>query len=427
MSQPVRTRYAPSPTGPVHIGNIRVAIFNWLHARRTGGQFLLRIEDTDRERSTPEALEQHLTVMRWLGLDWDEEPVHQSTRLERHLAVAEDLLSRGLAYRDDFGQPELGQAVVFRMPGRDIVLRDEVKGEITKKAEDMKDLVIVRGDGSPVFHLANVVDDIDMEINCVIRGDDHVENTFRHLALQEAMGAGTPRYAHLPMIVNAQGKPYSKRDGDAYVGDFRGKGILPEALFNFLALLGWNPGDGREVMDRDALVAAFDFSGVQASPAGMDMKKLEWMNGEYLRALPLPEYRGHALEHLPDAKPGERLDQVIELVRDRVKLWTELPAKAACFFTDDYPVDEKAARKRLGKEGVPEALAAFADLLSETDDVEDSLDSVCASRGLGKGQLMPALRLAVTGQSGGPDLVQTLRIIGTPTVAARIRRAVAGS
>ncbi|MBR0056230.1 MAG: glutamate--tRNA ligase, partial [Kiritimatiellae bacterium] len=253
----IRTRFAPSPTGNVHIGNIRAAIYNWLFARHEGGQFLLRIEDTDLERSTPAATQTVLDSMAWLGLDYDGEVLYQSTQRAHHLELAEQLLRSGHAYKEDKGGTGKGECVIFRMPGTDIGYHDLVKGDLLKKAEDLRDFVIVRSDGSPVFHLGNVADDITMGVTHVIRGDDHVENTFKHIALYRALGAPVPQLAHLPMIVNAQGKPYSKRDGAAYVGEFRERGFLPEALFNSLALLGWSPGDDREVMTRDEMVAAF--------------------------------------------------------------------------------------------------------------------------------------------------------------------------
>ena len=282
----VRTRFAPSPTGQVHIGNIRAAIYNWLFARHEGGQFLLRIEDTDRARSTPVAVQAVLDALTWLGLNWDETPLYQSTRTAAHLAAAEQLLQAGHAYKEDKGGTGKGECVIFRMPGTEMSFRDEIKGHLAKQAADMKDFVIVRSDGTPVFHLANVVDDIHMQITHIIRGDDHVENTYRHVALFRALGATPPKYAHLPMIVNAQGKPYSKRDGAAYVGDFRDKGYLPEALFNFLALLGWSPGGDRELMGRDEMARLFTFDRVLSSAAQFDLVKLLWMNGEYMRALP---------------------------------------------------------------------------------------------------------------------------------------------
>ena len=286
---PPRTRFAPSPTGRVHIGNLRVAIFNWLFARRHGGTFLLRVEDTDRERSTEAACQAVLDALAWTGLEPDEPPLYQSGRQAAHLEAAEALLRSGHAYREDKGGTGRGECVVFRMPGEDIAFEDAVKGRLIKRAADLPDFVLVRSDGHPVFHLANVLDDIAMDVTHVIRGDDHVENTFRHVALYRALGAAPPRFAHLPMIVNAQGKPYAKRDGDAYVGEFRERGYLPEALLNYLALLGWSPGDGREVLTRKELVAAFDLAGVQPSPARFDPVKLDWINGEHMRRLPAEE------------------------------------------------------------------------------------------------------------------------------------------
>ena len=239
-----RVRFAPSPTGNVHIGNIRAAIFNWLYARHTGGTFLLRVEDTDLERSTPEAIRTLLDCMEWLKLDYDEPVVYQTTQVKKHLAAAEKLLADGRAYKENKGGK--GDCVIFRMPkDGDVAYRDLVKGEMRKHAADTQDFVIVRSDGSPVFHLANVVDDITQGVTHVIRGDDHVENTFKHIELFKALGAEPPQYAHLPMIVNHMGKPYSKRDGAAFVGEFREQGYLPDALFNFLVLLGWAPGDDR--------------------------------------------------------------------------------------------------------------------------------------------------------------------------------------
>ena len=254
----VRVRFAPSPTGNVHIGNIRAAVFNWLYARHAGGKFLLRVEDTDIERSTPEAIKTLLQCMDWLGLNYDEPATYQTANTARHLAVAADFEARGLAYRENKGGT--GECLVFRMPKEGVLAyHDLVKGDMKKQAKDTQDFVIVRSDGTPVFHLANVVDDVDMNITHVIRGDDHVENTFKHLEIFKAMGVKPPEYAHLPMIVNNMGKPYSKRDGAAFVGEFKEQGYLPDALFNFLVLLGWAPGDDREIMTREEMIEATEF------------------------------------------------------------------------------------------------------------------------------------------------------------------------
>jgi glutamyl-tRNA synthetase len=427
----IRTRFAPSPTGHVHIGNIRTAIYNWLYARHMGGQFLLRVEDTDRERSTPEAVQAVLDAMDWLGLSMDEEPVYQSQNLEAHQAAAETLLSKGLAYKLDKGGTGQGEAVLLKMPGTDLSFVDEIKGTLSKKAENMEDFVIVRSNGRPVFHLANVVDDINMNISHVIRGDDHVENTYRHIALYQALGAPVPKFAHLPMITNPQGKPYSKRDGDAFVGDFREKGYLADALFNFLVLLGWSSGDEQEVFTRDELVSRFDFDRVQSSPAQMDFKKLEWMNGEYLRSQPDEVYRSGCSDALNAAglsvDPG-MLDQILPLLRDRMRFFSDAPQQAGYFLKEDYPFDRKAVKKRLAKEGVAELLSALAAELEalpefSAEKIGEGLNAFADAREISLGQVNPAVRVAVSGQGGGPELVDILAILGRERSIARIRRA----
>ncbi len=431
----LRTRFAPSPTGQVHIGNLRAAIFNWLYTRHEGGQFLLRVEDTDRERSTPEAVQAVFAAMDWLGLTTDGEPLYQSTRREAHLAAAERLLQSGRAYKLDKGGTGRGEAILFKMPGTDMAFHDLVKGDLTKAAADLPDFVIVRSDGTPVFHLANVADDIHMGITHVIRGDDHVENTFRHIALFQALEAPVPQYAHLPMIVNAQGKPYSKRDGAAYVGDFREKGYEADALFNYLALLGWNPGDDREVMSREELIAAFTLDRVQAKPAQFDFKKFEWMNAEYLKRMPAADYRSRFRRELE--KHGlwspeyteDYLDRVCALLRERVKSWSEVPMQAGYFFTEHYPFDADAVRKRLHKEGAGGHLAALAAAFGALDafdaaSTEAALRATAETRGVGASELIHPLRVAVTGLPGGPSLFHLLEVLGRDRVLARLARPV---
>ncbi|QBG47856.1 glutamate--tRNA ligase [Verrucomicrobia bacterium S94] len=428
----VRTRFAPSPTGKVHIGNIRVAIYNWLFARHTGGEFVLRVEDTDIERSTPEAIQAMLDAMEWLGFDIDGEHLYQTTRQEAHLAAAEMLLEKGLAYKEDKGGTGQGECVVFRMPGKDVSFVDGIKGAMTKKAENMQDFVIVRSNGTPVFHLANVLDDIEQGITHVIRGDDHVENTFRHIALYEALGAEVPQFAHLPMIVNRQGKPYSKRDGDAFVGDFREKGFCADALFNYLALLGWSPGDDREVMTRDEMVEAFTLERCQSSPAQFDMKKLTWMNGEYLQKLPATEFETMALSELSEA--GVDADNkygksVIALIRDRVKNAKEIVPMTGYFFTEDFEYDEKGVRKKLQKEGVADTLSRVKAIFQSLEvfdeaSADKALHDFVEESGLGFGAVMAPTRLAVSGMQSGPDLFPMLAVLGRERVIARIDRTI---
>ena len=424
----VRVRFAPSPTGHVHIGNIRAAIFNWLFARHEGGKFLLRVEDTDRERSTDEAIQTLLACMGWLGLDFDEPAVYQSRQAARHLAVADELIRKGLAYKDNKGGG--GECVIFRMPkeGR-LEYTDLVKGTIKKKAEDTQDFVIVRSDGTPVFHLSNVVDDVDMGITHVIRGDDHVENTFKHIELFKAMGAPIPQYAHLPMIVNNQGKPYSKRDGAAFVGEFKEQGYLPEALFNFLLLLGWAPGDDREVLTREEMIQLFTLDRCKSSAARFDIKKLVWMNGEYIRRQPREVYAAEFLSRVQGAglsTEGVDLAGIMDQMQIRTKFYSELPGACVYFFTDDYPFDPKGVEKRLKVEGVPalldEVSEKYAALASfDLQSTHDVLAAMGEARGTGLGSMVHPVRVAVSGLTEGPGLFEMLVLLGRDKVCARLR------
>jgi glutamyl-tRNA synthetase len=432
----IRTRFAPSPTGNVHIGNIRAAIYNWLFARHEGGEFLLRIEDTDLERSTPEATKTVLDSMAWLGLDWDGEVLYQSTQRQHHLELAEELLRKGYAYKEDKGGTGKGECVIFKMPGEDITYHDEVKGDLTKKAEDLKDFVIVRSDGSPVFHLGNVADDITMGVTHVIRGDDHVENTFKHIALYRALGAPVPKFAHLPMIVNAQGKPYSKRDGAAYVGEFKEKGFLPEALFNSLALLGWSPGDDREVLTREEMVAAFTLDRVRSAPSQLDMTKLLWMNGEHMRRMDpaaVAEACKEAMVREGTWQEGTDMGYfraAVACMGDRIKLFPDMGHNAGFFFREDYPYDEKSVRKRLLKEGALDVLKEERTILAELPDwttasTDAAIHALAERRGAGLGELVHPLRVAVSGTGVGPGLFEMLEVMGKERVLARIDRTLA--
>ena len=431
----IRTRFAPSPTGNVHIGNIRAAIYNWLFARHEGGEFLLRIEDTDLERSTPEAVKTVLDSMAWLGLDWDGEVLYQSTQREHHLELAEELLRKGYAYKEDKGGTGKGECVIFRMPGKDISYHDEVKGDLTKKAEDLKDFVIVRSDGSPVFHLGNVADDITMGVTYVIRGDDHVENTFKHIALYEALGAPVPKFAHLPMIVNAQGKPYSKRDGAAYVGEFKEKGFLPEALFNSLALLGWSPGDDREVMSREEMVAAFTLDRVRSAPSQLDMQKLLWMNCEHLKRLGVDAVAAGCKEAMvARGQWKEGTDEgyfkaAVGCMGDRIKLFPDMGEQAAWFFDEEFPYDEKSVRKRLLKEGALDVLREEREWLAgvpegdwRAEALDAGLHAMGEAKGCGMGELVHPLRVAVSGTGVGPGLFDMLAVMGKARVLRRVER-----
>jgi glutamyl-tRNA synthetase len=282
---PIRVRFAPSPTGYLHVGGGRTALFNWLFARHHGGTFLLRIEDTDRERSSDEHTRVILDGLDWLGLDWDEEVVFQGARLARHQELADRLVAEEKAYLDE-------GAVRFRMPDEEVAWDDLVYGPISFQGRDIKDWVILRSDRTPTYNFSVVCDDLDMRITHVMRGEDHVSNTPKQISVYRALGAATPAFAHLPMLHGPDGKKLSKRHGATAVGDYHDMGILPAAMRNFLALLGWNPGDDRELyFEMDELVAAFSIDRVQKTSAVFDMTKLEWMNGQYLSHMAVPDLR----------------------------------------------------------------------------------------------------------------------------------------
>src|SRR5271168_224891 len=359
----VRVRFAPSPTGMFHIGSARTALFNWLYARHTGGTFILRIEDTDAARNKPEYVEVIFHAMKWLGLDWDEGPQPgdvvkgdkgpylQSQRSTIYKGYVDKLLAEGKAYESD-------GAVKFRTPKTPIVVPDLICGNVTFDRTNEPDLVIQRKDGSPVFHLVNVVDDIQMEGTHVIRGEDHLSNTHKHLALIEAIGAKPPHYAHIPLILNPNGSKMSKRDAGASVAEYEEQGYLPEAVRNYLCLLGWSPKDNREVIAIEEVVAKFDLPQVNRSNAHFDIDKLFWINGEYMRASSIEAIEPLALSILQ--KHGVITDKydhayfraALSIVKEKIKLGRELPEWMGHFFNEDFPYDEAAAKKVFTAEGM---------------------------------------------------------------------------
>lgn len=432
MSNEVRVRFAPSPTGKVHIGNIRAAIYNWLYARHTGGKFLLRVEDTDLERSTPEAIQALLECMQWLGLDYDEDAFYQTKNKPRHMEAVEQLLTSGHAYKCERTSRDgkTGEVIMFKMPKEGTIeFNDIVKGKMAKKAEDIQDFAIVRSDGSPIFHIANVVDDIDQRITHIIRGDDHVENTFKHICIFKALGAAVPQYGHLSMIVNQQGKPYSKRDGAAFVGEFRDAGYLPDALFNYLLLLGWNPGDDREVLSKDEMIKLFDLEKVHVTAAKFDMKKLQWMNGEYIKQLSKDVFKAElikSVEAIGLKTDGVDLDYLVDQLQIRTKFLGDMPANCKYFFTDDYEFDPKAVEKRLAKEGVKEILLDLVERFSKVEDWRcETLENMVKelSQGNGMGPWVHPIRVAVSGRMEGPGLFEMLQLLGKERTLKRLATA----
>lgn len=466
MSAEIRVRFAPSPTGKIHVGNLRTAVFNYLFARHHEGKLLLRVEDTDRERSTPEAEARLFEALQWMGIGWDREGeegfYRQSLRHERHMEVIEELLSRGMAYRSDratgrFGgageATSSGEAIWLKTESHDLFYDDLILGRQTQPAKQVQDFVLVRSNGRPVFIFANAIDDADMRVSHVLRGADHSTNTFRQVLIYRALGIDPPRFGHLPLIVDKQGKKLSKREGDAesviYLGEFRDRGYLPEALFNFLALLGWSPrplpgqhGEQvfREKLSRRELIAEFDLDRVGVAAAQFDMVKLGAMNYDYIVDRLNSEPAG-LIAHLKDDVRSEGLDpdrfdeaQYQTLIREaaqRSRTLKELIDKSRFFFLDRVEVDpgHKTVRKVFGKETVwPHLEASVAELESipgaewRRDRIETAIKGLADRLAGGKmGDVAQPLRILATGGPASPAIDVTLELIGRDRTLARLR------
>jgi len=423
----VRVRFAPSPTGFLHIGSVRTALFNWLYARHTAGAFVLRIEDTDMARNTEQSLRTILDGLKWLGLDWDEGPYFQSQRADIYKRRVQELVDKGMAY-------EREGAIRFKMTRQPIEIPDLICGGVVRPLNETEmldpDFVIVRSDGNPVFHFVNVVDDLEMKITHVIRGEDHLSNTPKHIALFRAFGVEPPKYAHIPMILNLDGSKMSKRDPDpakarlASLASYIEDGFVSEAVRNYLCLLGFSPKDGKEVRPIEEFVAMFDLPQILRHNARFDITKLTWMNGEYLRAMPLEKF-------LPLAKPfvgGHDDPKVLALVKEKIKLLKELPEWTNYFFTEDYPFDPAAVAKSCSAPQTSERLSKLAvayDLVGVWDaaSLEAALKALAASLGVKTGELIHPCRVAVSGKAAGPSLYHMLEALGRKRVLARLRRA----
>ena len=463
MSQ-VRVRFAPSPTGFFHIGSARTALFNWLYARHTGGVFILRIEDTDKERNSAEFYNVIYDALNWLGLNWDEGPkvggsgggdfgpYLQSERAGIYADYLGKLKAAGRTYEKDgavwfklLGEhsevyDEHRKKTVTKVKVAPTVIDDLIRGRV-ERVED-EDFVIVRSDGNPVFHLVNVVDDLTMKITHVIRGEDHLSNTSKHVELFKAFGAPVPKFAHIPLILkqNGPGK-MSKRDQGALVEEYQKRGYLPEALVNFLALLGWNPGDDREKMPIADIIRLFDLLGVNQSNARFDEKKLAHMNMAYLLALPPEEFLGRARDFfrsLSDnavakaalAAPEAYFQAVMQLCQSKLKSFEELPAYTVYFFTDEFPTDakvrEKVMTKGAPKERLQELMAALPAMDFASDAaIEAAIKELAAKGGLGFGDYQAVARLALSGTNVGPSITGMFRVFGRERVEQRLARLLA--
>jgi glutamyl-tRNA synthetase len=440
----MRVRFAPSPTGALHIGGARTALFNWLAARHEGGEFLLRIEDTDRERSTPENVEQIFDALRWLELDWDEEPVYQSDRAERHAEAVAVLLDAGRAYRsnattDDVkaykqehghdrgfrGQPEDTGAVRLRFPDEgETVVDDLVLGEVRFANTTLDDLVVARADGTPVYNFAVAVDDLDMGITHVIRGSDHLSNTPKQLLVLDALGAPPPRYRHLPLLHGPDGKKLSKRHGAASVQELRDAGYLPEAVRNYIALLGWGPEDDETLLSTEELIRRFEVSRVSRNPAQFDEQKLRWMNGRYVRDLAAEE-----LTRRLEAFTGRTgLGGAVEIAQEKISTLDEFWPLVGFLF--DGPTDDPKAREAWLQAPGREALADARQALAHVDPfevapIEQALRQVIERREAKPREVFQPIRVALSGTTVSPGIYETIALVGREETLARLDAALA--
>jgi glutamyl-tRNA synthetase len=459
MSQ-VRVRFAPSPTGFFHIGSARTALFNWLYARHTGGVFILRIEDTDQARNSEEFLRLIYDSLSWLGMDWDEGPnpngvgergafgpYRQSQRAHVYQEYLQKLLAAGRAYEKDgaIWFRQLGERYrvfddhrkkeVEKVKSDPVVIDDRIRGRVERMEDE--DFVIFRSDGNPVFHFVNVVDDITMKVSHIIRGEDHLSNTSKHVRLYEGFGVTPPVFAHIPLILKSpemgQGK-MSKRDKGALIEEYQQRHFLPEALVNYLALLGWNPGDDREKMAIADVVKLFDLPGVNQANAKFDAKKLAHMNMVYLLELPAEKFVALAKEYFAKQANGAAVlandayfREIMALAQPKIKSIDELGAYTAYFFTDEYPIDAKVKEKLFAK-GDPQArlaelIAALPAIDFGTDaSIEAGLKALAEKNGLGFGDYQGIARLAVTGTNAGPSITSIFRVLGPDRVRARLQK-----
>jgi glutamyl-tRNA synthetase len=471
----VRCRFAPAPSGSIHVGNARTALFSWLYARHHDGAFILRVEDTDASRVTEEGYRGVVEDLRWLDLDWDEGPdvggplgpYRQSERLDTYREMTERLLDGGHAYRCYCTAEELEErrktalargeppgydgrcrtrtdeeiaafqaegrtfAIRFHMPEREWVIEDLVKGEVRWAGRDLRDFVIVRSDGSPVFLLAVAVDDMLMEVSHVVRGDDLLASAPRNAAVIEALGGSPPAYAHLPQVLGPDSKPLSKRHGATSVAAFREQGFLPEALVNYLALLGWAKDDHTTFLDRDELVESFDLAHVSHNPAVFDTQKLEWMNNHYIQSLDEDDLAARCVAFLTAEGLSVEpvlLRRAIPLIRERMKTLSEAPALLRFLFTEDVVPNEKAAELiAKAPEGYLKKAAETLDALEgwDSERIQTALDGLASEAGLSRTKGWQPIRAAVTGSNVSPPLPESLSLLGKERTVARLRGAAA--
>jgi glutamyl-tRNA synthetase len=461
----MKLRFAPSPTGFLHVGGARTAIFNLLHARRHGGTILLRIEDTDVERSRQHHAEQIISSLQWLGVQWDEGPIYQSDRLVRYRERAEELVAIGKAYRcyctveeleeeraaaeragkqwrysgrcraiDDTTDVDEPHVIRFAVSPGVIEFHDLIRGDVQFEGELIDDFVLLRSDRNPTYHLSVVVDDIDMAITHVARGDDHLSNTPKHVVLFRAFGAAVPSFAHLPLILGSDKKRLSKRTGATSAEEYREMGIVPEALFNFLTLLGWSPGENREIFTQSEAAQWFDLSHVNKAPAVFDPEKLIWMNGQYLMRMSAEQIYPHLVPFLGDgARTLDELRSIIDLHKMRARTLREIAEQMAVYFVNDDKLeyDPDAVKKHLKGDDLAARLVRLHDALASTDPfnvttTEESLRRLAETEGVSAAKLIHPLRLALTGRGASPPIFDVAVVLGKERSLQRLSRLIDG-
>lgn len=461
---------APSPTGYLHVGTARAALFNWLFARHTGGTFIVRIDDTDIERSTKEFEEEILGSFRWLGLDWDEGVAvggshgtyRQSDRIDHYATLARTLVEKGDAYYDDRSSDELesfrqraqkeskhpghyirrpdveaSEGVIRLSVPQDaaVEFHDLIRGEMSFAPADIDDFVILRSNGIPTYHMASTVDDVEYEITHVARGEDLLPSTPKHILLTRAIGGDEPTYAHLPLLFGTDGKKLSKRHGATAISEFKNDGYLSDAMFNYLANLGWSLDSETTIFSREQAVKAFDLADVSKSPAAFDIAKLDWMNGEYIRAMETEDFVALVIPHV-EAALGRSLSEdefatfrtIAQLIQERTKLLPEAGSQVVFLFEDLETYDEQSWNKVMAKDGVSEIVDAGIDALKsvtdwETDAIEQTLRALPEKLGIGAGKTFQPLRVAVTGSSVSPPLFESMVALGRERTLLRLERA----
>jgi glutamyl-tRNA synthetase len=465
-------RFAPSPSGFLHVGGARTAIFNWLLARKCGGKFLLRIEDTNRQRSTEESIKQIFSGLKWLGIDWDDEVLYQSKRRQRHIEAARQLLDSGHAYRCFCTKEELDEkrkiaqqnkidnrydracrnlpqeaineklaknhqfSVRFKTPQGEIFFNDIIHGETRINNETLDDFIILRSDGTPIYQLAVVVDDHDMGVTKILRGDDHLSNTSKQILIYQALNWQVPQFGHLPLILGADKVRLSKRHGAASVEEFRDQGILPQALFNYLCLLGWSTGDDKEIMDRNEIIQKFDEKRINNCPAIFDIKKLLWFNSKHIGLIPLDKVMPQVMTWLDqnsyklNADESDRFQLFVKLQKDRASTLIELNESLHIYFKDPDNYEDKGVKKFFLKDSGEQLLLGLFEALSKEDSalfvdiakLDDYIRSFAEKNSVAAAKIIHPLRLALTGRTASPGIFELIHTLGKEKVLRRLEK-----